>query len=143
MTGLEDRIREAFKDPRRQLPVWPDPMSRIRRTRRRQRATAVAATAITVAAIVTPLALVSGLPAQPARPNGHRPSAAPSPSSPVSGLLQPSAGMKGQVPAWAAHLRGEIAYKCGNSICLMRPDGSARRTLTATFPEWDPAWSPN
>jgi len=25
----------------------------------------------------------------------------------------------------------------------MRPDGSARRTLTATYPEWDPAWSPN
>ncbi len=25
----------------------------------------------------------------------------------------------------------------------MRPDGSARRTLKATFPEWDPAWSPN
>lgn len=47
------------------------------------------------------------------------------------------------VPAWAGRLGGEVAYKCSNSICLMRPDGTGRRTLTATFPEWDAAWSPD
>lgn len=40
-------------------------------------------------------------------------------------------------------LTGAVAYKCGNLICLMNPDGSGGRTLDATFPEWDPAWSPN
>jgi len=40
MIDLEDRIREALKDPRRQLPAWPDPIPRIRRAARRQRATA-------------------------------------------------------------------------------------------------------
>jgi Tol biopolymer transport system component len=47
------------------------------------------------------------------------------------------------VPAWAGRLGGEVAYKCGDSICLMRPDGTGRRTLTATYPEWDAAWSPD
>jgi Tol biopolymer transport system component len=45
-------------------------------------------------------------------------------------------------PARVLRLAGEVAYKCGNSICLMRPDGSGLHTLTATYPEWDAAWSP-
>src|SRR5258708_3852409 len=110
MTDLEDRIREVLKDPHWQLPPWPDPMSRIRRTMHRQRAIAVAATAITVAAIVTPLAMVSGQPAHRARPNGHRP-AATSPSSPASGLLQPSPGKKAQVPPSPPPLRAHIPSK--------------------------------
>lgn len=40
-------------------------------------------------------------------------------------------------------LTGAVAYKCGDSICLMRPDGSDIRTLHATFPQWDPSWSPD
>ncbi len=143
MTDLEDRIREALKDPRRQLAVWPDPMWRIRHAVRRQRAAAAAVTAAVVAAIVTPLALLSGLAAHPARPPGKGPSASTPPPSPVRGMFGPSAGLSGRVPSWAKHLRGEVAYKCADRICLMRPDGSASRTLTATFPEWDPAWSPN
>jgi Tol biopolymer transport system component len=46
-------------------------------------------------------------------------------------------------PTWAKELAGEVAIKCGNSFCLMRPDGTGERPLDATFPEWDPAWSPD
>jgi sugar lactone lactonase YvrE len=35
---LEDRIRRALHDPRRELPAWPDPMRRVRRSARHQRA---------------------------------------------------------------------------------------------------------
>lgn len=35
---LEDRIRRALRDPRRDLPAWPDPMRRVRRSARHQRA---------------------------------------------------------------------------------------------------------
>lgn len=38
---------------------------------------------------------------------------------------------------------GEVAYKCGNDLCLIRPDGTGQRALLAAFPEWDPAWSPD
>ena len=41
------------------------------------------------------------------------------------------------------HLGGEVAYECGISICLMRPDGTGRRTLSGPFPLWDAAWSPD
>jgi WD40-like Beta Propeller Repeat len=57
------------------------------------------------------------------------------------------------VPSWAKGLQGEVAYKCGNEICLMRPDGTGKRTLTVVLPgkgnptviipQWDPAWSPD
>jgi len=143
MTDLEDRIREALKDPRRQLPAWPDPMPRIRRAVRRQRATAIAVSAAVLAGIVTPIVLIAGLANHPGAPHGHEPAASGTPSSPGSALFAPSAGLSRRVPAWAKRLRGEVAYKCGNQICLMRPDGRASRTLTATFPEWDPAWSSN
>jgi len=45
--------------------------------------------------------------------------------------------------SWTKQLRGEVAYGCGDYICLMRPDGTGKRTLTAAPPEWDPAWSPD
>ncbi len=38
MDDLEGRIRDALRDPRRELAAWPDPMWRIRRAARRQRA---------------------------------------------------------------------------------------------------------
>jgi dipeptidyl aminopeptidase/acylaminoacyl peptidase len=53
------------------------------------------------------------------------------------------------VPARALRLTGAVAYKCGDSICLMRPDGTGLHTLPATYPErltgpeWDAAWSPD
>jgi hypothetical protein len=59
MTDLEDRIRESLHDPRRQLPVWPDLMPRIRRAARRQRARL--AVAIGMAAAVIGLAIAAPL----------------------------------------------------------------------------------
>jgi Tol biopolymer transport system component len=44
---------------------------------------------------------------------------------------------------WARDLPGEVAVNCGSDICLMRPDGTGERPLFATFPEWDPEWSPD
>jgi Tol biopolymer transport system component len=144
MTDLEDRIREALKDPRRQLPTWPDPMPRIRRAARRQAAAALAVAAAVVAAIVIPLAVPGGSAGHghPASPNHHRLTARRTPSLPPAGLFAPAAAFR-PVPPWAKRLGGEVAYKCGENVCLMRPDGRASRVLAATVPEWDPAWSPD
>src|SRR6266566_8091356 len=41
---------------------------------------------------------------------------------------------------------GSIAYKCGDSLCLSRADGSGKRPLLAVghpWPQWDPAFSPD
>jgi TolB protein len=49
-----------------------------------------------------------------------------------------------RVPAWAS--TGFIAYKCGDSLCLIRPDGSGNRELLGAahpWPQWDPAFSPD
>lgn len=46
-------------------------------------------------------------------------------------------------PSWAT--AGFIAYHCGDSLCLIRPDGSGLRRLLSTarpWPQWDPALSP-
>jgi hypothetical protein len=62
MSDLEDRIREALHDPRRELPTWPDPMPRIRNAARRRRARlalgALLAAALAAAAIVAPVLLL-------------------------------------------------------------------------------------
>lgn len=53
------------------------------------------------------------------------------------------------VPARAFRLAGAVAYSCGDSICLMRPDGTGLHALPATYPErptgpeWDAAWAPD
>jgi Tol biopolymer transport system component len=144
MTELEDRIRQALQDPLWELPVWPDPMRRVRRAAARQRARLAAATVILTVAIVTPLSLLPGL---VAHLSGVRPpadGASPTPSARSSAA---------SVPSWAKRLHGEVTYQCGGSICLMRPDGTGKRALTAAFPgkrtftvifpQWDPAWSPD
>lgn len=134
MTDLEDKIRDALQDSRWELPAWPDPMSRVHRAAARQRARLAATTLVLLAAVVTPLALLPGL-------VEHRTGAKPFPVGTSSApSVRPAAT---SVPSWASKLRGEVAYKCGNSICLMRPDGTGKRTLAATVPEWDPSWSPN
>ena len=134
MTDLEDKIRDALQDSRWELPAWPDPMSRVHRAAARQRARLAATTLVLLAAVVTPLALLPGL-------VEHRTGAKPFPIGTSSApSVRPAAT---SVPSWASKLRGEVAYKCGNSICLMRPDGTGKRTLAATVPEWDPSWSPN
>ena len=134
MTELEDRIRDALQDPRRALPAWPDPMRRVRSAAARQRAGLAAATLVLAAAVATPLALLPGL---VTHSSGVKPSAVATARTPSPGSSASS------VPSWAKGLHGEVAYKCGNYICLMRPDGTGKRTLTATYPEWDPAWSPD
>jgi Tol biopolymer transport system component len=124
VTELEDKIRQALQDPHWTLAAWPDPMPRIRREAAKQRTRLAVLTAALAAAVVTPLAL---LPA-------------------VIGLGSPS---HHPVPhhraaSWAKRLPGEIAYQCGNYICLERPDGTARSVLPpARFPQWTPAWSPD
>ena len=47
------------------------------------------------------------------------------------------------VPAWAS--TGFAAYKCGNQLCLMRPDGSGQRGLLrrGPWPQWDASVSPD
>jgi Tol biopolymer transport system component len=134
MTELEDRIRDTLQDPRWALPAWPDPMPRVRRAAAWQRARLAAATLVLMAAVATPLALLPGL---VTHSSGVKPSAVGTARTPSARSGAPS------VPSWAKGLHGEVAYKCGDSICLMRPDGTGKRTLTATFPEWDPAWSPD
>ena len=144
MTDLEDRIREALKDPSRQIPAWPDPMPRIRRAARKQRSAVITLTAAVAAAIVTPLALLPGLAAHRAGPPGHGRTTHGIPSLAVSGLLAGPGSWSGPVPPWAKRLGGEVTYNCGNYLCVMHPDGSADRTLMAShYAEWDPAWSPN
>jgi Tol biopolymer transport system component len=142
MTDLEERIRRALHDPGRDLPAWPDPMRRVRREARRQRAARTAGIgaliAVVAAAIIGPAAVL--------RPTGHGGSSAPSPRlAPLPGLSVSaiSGGGRSSVPPWARQLGGEVAYECGFAICLMRPDGTAQRTLSGAYPLWDAAWSPN
>jgi hypothetical protein len=84
VTDLEDRIRESLRDPRRQLPAWPDPMSRIRRAARRQRirlgvAAAAVAVGLAAAGLIVAPAIGPAVrhPATPAVPcDGRDPGAA-------------------------------------------------------------------
>jgi len=129
VTELEDRIREAVHDDRWTLAAWPDPMPRIRREAARQRKRLAVVTAVVAAAAATPLALLTAVIGHGSGGIAESPTATPSTHQ--------------SVQSWARHLPGEIAYKCGNYICLENPDGTARRTLPgARFPQWDPAWSP-
>jgi Tol biopolymer transport system component len=110
-----------------------DPELLFKEARRRQRRRHLVAGL----AIVVVLVSIAGLAAGLSGPRGH--------SSLDKG--QRRVAHKGEsrpaVPASAKQLEGEVAYKCGDYICQMRPDGTGKRTLTATFPEWDAAWSPN
>jgi len=130
MTDLEDRIRRALHDPRRELPVWPDPMRHIRRAARRQRAALAAGggalTAVVAAAVSVPAVALRTATALP----GHGGSA-------ISRIASSS------LPSWTKQLGGAVAYECGNTVCLMRPDGTGNRTLNNIYPLWDAAWSRN
>lgn len=132
-------------------PGWPpaagpEPEVLIKEARHRQRRRYLLAGLATIAV----LAAVAGVTAALAGPAGHPP-AHKSPRR----VVHRAAGTPA-VPARAMRrLTGTVAYTCGtSSICLMRPDGSGKRTLPATDPvatspiwppaaEWDPAWSPD
>ncbi len=132
MADLENRIRGELRDPHWALPVWPDPMSRVRSAARLRVARQAAVAAIVMAGLVTPIAVAHSV-------IGHSGASGPS----VAGASPGHRLQQSPAPSFARSLGGEIAYKCQDYICLMRPDGTGRRTLTATFPEWDPAWSPD
>jgi dipeptidyl aminopeptidase/acylaminoacyl peptidase len=134
MTELEDRIRDALADPRWELAVWPDPMRRVRRAAARQRAGLGAATIVALAAVVTLVALLSGLVTHGPRLKPSAVGVSPAPSRLSS---------RSAVPSWARRLGGEVAYKCADSLCLMRPNGTGKRTLAGASIAWDPAWSPD
>jgi len=133
MTDLEEKIRAALHDSQWDLATWPDPMPRVRRAAARQRARLAATTLVLAAAIVTPIALLSST-------TGTRPTPKPPGGNATATSTQFDAS---RVPSWASHLGGEVAYKCGDSVCLMRPGGTGHRTLGATKTEWDPSWSPD
>lgn len=135
MTNLENRIRNELHDPHWILPTWPDPMQRVRRAARLRLAQLTVVALIVAAVLVTPFAVARTIIG--GQQGGSRPSAAGS-----SGTHR-SHSQHISVPSFAKHFGGEVAYKCGDRICLMRPDGTGRRTLLATFPESDPAWSPD
>lgn len=122
---------------------WPpaagaDPEVLIEEARRRQRRRYLV---IGLATVV--LAGAAGVWAGLAGAGGHSPARqGPRPAAHRGGGASP-------VPAWARRLTGAVAYRCGDSICLMRPDGTAPHTLPGTYPErptgpeWDAAWSPD
>ncbi len=141
MTDLEDRIRDSLRDPRRQLPDWPDPMPRIRRAARRQYAALAGAIAVLLAGVALPLALVSAL-------GTHAAAGKPSTSTtPSPAPTRPARAAIPRYPAWTKGLRGEVAYECGYVLCLMHPDGSGKRGVPGNgrplLPQWNVAWSPD
>jgi hypothetical protein len=91
MSDLEDRLREALHDPRRELPAWPDPMPRIRSAARRRRArlavVALLAAAVAAAAIVAPVLLL-----RPSTGGGPAVGTATSPPPATSSSSPPPAG---------------------------------------------------
>jgi hypothetical protein len=114
-------------------PGWPpaaraDPQVLIKEARRRQRRRYLL---IGLATAVV-LAGVAGVTVGLAGPGGHSPARQDLRHVTHRASTSP-------VPAWAKRLTGAVAYKCGDSICLMRPDGTGLHTLTATYPEWDAA----
>src|SRR5262245_59644042 len=98
MTDLEDRIRGALHDPRWALPAWPDAMPRVRRASARQSARIAVAALVLVTAVVTPLALLSGV-------------LGPRPGGPPSATRTPSAPLA----PWAKSLGGEVVFDCDGS----------------------------
>jgi sugar lactone lactonase YvrE len=80
---LEDRIRRALRDPPSELPAWPDPMRRVRRSARHQRARLALATAALAGATALIVLLAAGW----LQATVHRPQYV------TSGLVCP--------PAWA------------------------------------------
>lgn len=69
MGDLEGRIRQALRDPRRELPAWRDPMRHIRRAARRQRARlAVLITVIAGTAVAVIVAAAATLPSSSRKP---------------------------------------------------------------------------
>jgi len=120
MSHLEQRLRDALRDPRRELPAWPDPMPRIRRAARRQQARlAAGGTAGAAAAAIAAAAIVIGMaaPAPPA-PSRHGPPPGTACEAP------PRAGLGSVVYVSGRSLR-EVDLGTRTSRVLVRDGGSA------------------
>jgi len=117
MSHLEQRLRDALRDPRRELPAWPDPMPRIRRAARRQQARLAAGG--TAGAAIAAAAIVIGMaaPAPPA-PSRHGPPPGTACEAP------PRAGLGSVVYVSGRSLR-EVDLGTRTSRVLVRDGGSA------------------
>ena len=124
-SGWHDLLDAAVPEPALRTDALDRLGEAVMRARRRRRARLVAAPAALVTAAAVTVVLTAPWDSGPRGGNRVTVGRSPSPSS------------------LAAGLSGAVAYKCGNVLCLMRPDGSGMRSLDATFPEWDPAWSPD
>jgi len=120
-------LRSLLDEEASRAPVSPEGFDRtLARVRRRQRARRLTAAGVALVVFAAGLGAAVGL----LESHRERPSIQPSPT------------------AHTPLPNGEVAFKCGEAICLMRPDGTDRRTLfpegaSAPFPQWDPAWSPS
>jgi Tol biopolymer transport system component len=102
-----------------------DPDALIKEARRRQRLRRLSFAALAIAGAAIAIGVYLGF------VRSHSTTASQQP--PPSALVGPST------------TSGFIAYKCGDSLCLARPNGSRQRYLLSSgpWPQWDPAITPN
>jgi hypothetical protein len=116
MSDIEQRIRDALRDPRRELASWPDPMPRIRRAARRQHARLLTGgTAVTAAAAVTAVGILVGM-------------RGPAPSQPVRHPANPAVSCAAPVVARGAGL-GTVVEVSGQSLTEVSLDTGTSRVL--------------
>jgi hypothetical protein len=121
MSDIEQRIRDALRDPRRGLPTWPDPMPRIRHAARRQHARLLAGgTAVTAAAAVAAGIVVSLTAPAPARPARHTVLPALSCAAPAG---EHAAGLGSVVDVSGRSLQ-EVSLDTGRSRVLVSNAGA-------------------
>lgn len=156
MSDLEDRIRAALNDPRRQIPVWPDPMPHIRRAARQQRLKLVFTSAIVaVVAVIGVIAIVKNLPVagngstspdgafSPKVTRSASPKVTRSATSGVKGL--PAVGAPGYPAAIyppavrPRHGGAGAVIACPAPADLVKPPSSARATATAIINRYETA----
>ena len=122
MSDIEQRIRDALRDPRRELNSWPDPMPRIRRAARRQHARLLkGGAAVTAAASVTAVGVLIGLTA-PASSRPTRHTELPALSCPAR-AGQRGAGLGNLVDVSGQSLT-EVSLDTGKSRVLIRNTGA-------------------
>lgn len=156
MSDLEDRIRAALHDPRRQIPAWPDPMPRIRRAARRQRLRRVLTSAVvTAAAVIAVVAIVRNLPVADNGPSGpggafsSTRSASPKATRPASPKPNRSALPPVGAPGYPAAIYpaavrprsggAAVVAACPAPAGLVKPPASARATAAAITGRWGTA----
>ena len=92
ISDLENRIRRALRDPRRELPAWPDPMRRIRGSARRQRARLVLVTAALAGTVAVIVVLAAGAIPATLRKSQHIAAGAVCPVAAAASMAAPGRG---------------------------------------------------